>query len=134
MHKRFVKIIVVLFILFISSVSVSANAALYVYEGNESGEVIIYTDDVNVLVKKEKLTFEVPELNDYFKDLASLEAYPSKLSVEYTFYNSGDEDLNLRLMFPLGNIPDSLNVEDLDFDGYDVSLDGEKIEKNLRFS
>ncbi len=134
MHKRFAKIIVALFILFTSSVSLSANAALYVYEGNESGEVIIDTDDVEVLVQKEKLTFEVPEFSDYFKDLASLEEYPSKLSVEYAFYNSGDEDLNLRLMFPLGNIPDSLNVKDLDFDSYNVSLDGEKIAKSLRFS
>ncbi len=50
------------------------------------------------------------------------------------FYNQSEEDLDLRLMFPVGNIPGSLYILDPNFDYYEVLADGERIDKHLRFS
>ena len=86
MFKRVTGIMCSLLAMLLLSVQVSANSALYFYEGNESGEVIIDTEGVDVFVKKERLTFDIPEFNDYFKELKSFEDYPLKLEAEYTFY------------------------------------------------
>ena len=132
--KRFISIIVIL----IMTLDISANSALMYYTGNKSGEVIYYGDeDIPIILDKEVLTFELPDVPDYFRSTEDIENYDNRILVDYTFTNPSDEDIKMRLLFPIGNVPYNYIAEDFTYDDlkdHGVYVNDQKIEAKVRYS
>lgn len=84
------------------------------------------------------LTYDVPKLpEEEYTDLASLQDYPARLKLDYTFYNSTDKEQTVQMLFAVGNVPSY--VKDMGTGAqraalYQVELGGERITPELRFA
>ncbi len=122
----------------ILAVDTRANSALLHYTGNRNGRVVYYGDeDIPVVLEKEILTFKIFDVPDIFTSEEELKTYDSHIEVEYSFNNPSAEDISMRLLFPIGNIPpyylaEEFNLNDLDDHG--VYIDGKKVCTELRYS
>ncbi len=113
-----------------------ANSAQRYWEGVSSTGAIVMDEDCPLEVQSEKLVFDIGEFPDYtLKE--SFSAYSSNVSAEYTFYNPADYTVRATLVFPFGKIPywyyDGEAVSG-DADKYAITVNGENVEKKLRFT
>jgi len=116
---RFLLCLTIVFLILLSPLSVSANSAPKRWDGvTLSGS---YATDAScpLIVENERLVFDI---QDFSSDKATVTA-------EYTFRNPTSETITATLLFPFGNLPYDLNIEQ-----YDITANGEKIAKRLRHS
>ena len=98
--KRIIAAILVLFLLFGGTPSVSANSAQTYWEGVDSTGVIITDGESPIVVEHELLTFDLQEFPDYHR---YAEDYPNKVTAQYTFHNPSDMTVTAKLFFPFGD-------------------------------
>ena len=148
MKHNFKKIICLLICtLFISTllpITVSANSAQTHWRGVDSTGAMVVGDNCPIQVTKEVLTFDIAEFpSNYYRDSAEFLAYTGKVTAEYTFYNPTDLTVTATLAFPFGKQPDYANTYDeetrsyvtnIDTGKYDITINGEAIEKKIRYT
>ncbi len=125
-----------------SAVPVSANSAQTKWSGTTSTGTIVTDTDCPVIVESEVLTFDIQEFpKHHYKEISEYLSYSSNVTAEYTFYNPADYTISATLIFPFGAVPDygylydSYTGERLlntDTEKYNITVDGEAIEKTLR--
>lgn len=112
---------------------VSANSAQQHWSGTDASGAIITDGDSPIVVEKELLTFDLAEFPaNYYQEQTDFLAYTGKVTAEYTFYNPSDMTVTATLAFPFGNLPDYANNDSSDIEKYDVTVNGEAIEKTVR--
>lgn len=119
-----------------------ANSAQLQWTGTDRTGAIITDEACPVIVEKEQLTFDIPEFpRQHYRKTDDYLAYDSRVSAEYTFYNPSDYTVNAALVFPFGRVPDygivyeeetGEQVLHADTDKYNITVNGEEIEKTLR--
>lgn len=134
MKKRIFTVFITVFMLFNMGVTAFANAGPSVWYGADSASVVIM-DDCPLIVEKEILTFDIYQKPyEYFEGLQeNAEQYTDKFTAQYTFYNPTDTDITAQLAFPLGMVPDYINMK-IDTEKYTVSVDNKEIEKEIRYT
>ncbi|MBR5520913.1 MAG: hypothetical protein IKU54_02855, partial [Oscillospiraceae bacterium] len=133
--KKIFKAFVLFTVLFnLFTITASANAGPSVWYGADSASVVIM-DDCPLTVEKEILTFDIYQKPyEYFEGLQeNAEQYTDMFTAQYTFYNPTDRDITAQLAFPLGMVPDYINMK-LDTEKYTVSVDDREIEKEIRYT
>jgi len=129
----------------IFSISSSANSAQTWWKGTDASGVIVTDDESPVIVKNEVLTFNIDSFpENYYRSEYEMKSYTASVTAQYTFYNPSDYDVTARLLFPFGEKPmyfyeyyDNEKDEYVDFDDtekYEIILNGEPVEKKLRFT
>lgn len=101
--------------------------------------------DSPIVVERERLIFDIKEFPlGYYSTPEEYLSYGGKVTAEYTFYNSSGYEVTAKLLFPFGRRPMyAPNMYDEDKDSYrdvddtlnyDITVNGEVIEKKLRHS
>lgn len=108
---------------------VSANSAAKITWGTDVNGVVSRSENCPLEVKGEKLNFYIPSF-PILPDQPSGEAY---VSAEYTFSNPTDLEIDAELVFPFGTVPDYMSDYE-DLSDFDIRIDGEVIEKQLRYT
>lgn len=86
---------------------VSANSALYEWQGSIAGGVTVQEEDCPVVVERERLVFTVGELpQTEYPSADSFDEYGAHVTAEYDFYNPADYDAAMTLVFPYGTLPE----------------------------
>ncbi|MBQ7889297.1 MAG: hypothetical protein IJ356_06015 [Erysipelotrichaceae bacterium] len=132
----------ILMTLVLSMSSVYANSAQTRWSGTDSTGAIVLDEDSPIIVEKELLTFDINEFpQSYYRDMNDFVAYSAKVTAEYTFYNPSDYTITATLAFPFGGTADYADLYDhelnkrllnVDTEKYDVTIDGQAIEKQIR--
>lgn len=125
-----------------SDVMASANSAQSYWEGVDSMGAVITDTQCPIEVQHEKLTFDIPQFpSNYYDNIDDFLAYNAKVMATYTFYNPADYTVKARLVFPFGNLPyygygATIYNDEVasDIEKYDVTVNGQPIEKNLRYT
>ena len=134
--KRFLKVFVLTVLLFnMAGISGFANSGPTFWYGADSSNITM-REDCPLVVEKEVLTFDITsQLDDYYseKDAEEFKKYADKFTAEYTFYNPTDRDITAQRAFPIGVMPQYVNLE-RDMSKYSVSLNGAEIEKEIRYT
>lgn len=116
---------------------VSANSAQMHWHGISSSGALILGEDCPVVVNSEKLVFDIPHFpKEYYSedDADEIEEYDAKVSATYEFENPADYDVNVRLAFPFGAVPDYFGSEKYLKSKYSVTVDGEDVDKKVRYT
>ena len=134
--KRFLKIFILAVMMFgMANTSVFANSGPTFWYGTDSSNIIM-RDNCPLVVNKEVLTFDITnQLDEYYSenDAEEFKNYTDMFTAEYTFYNPTNEDITAQLAFPIGVMPQYVNLE-RDMSKYSVSLNGAEIEKEIRYT
>ena len=119
-----------------------ANSAQAQWSGTTAAGALVTDDACPLAVEKETLVLDIPEFpQSYYGDLDSYLSYGGKVTAEYTFYNPADYTVNAVLVFPFGTLPDYGYAWDreteepvlgADTEKYEITVDGEAVEKTLR--
>lgn len=143
--KRSVSVILILFALSVAfMIPTNANSAQTHWRGVDSTGAVVIDDSCPVEVAKEVLTFDISEFpENYYRDAEEYLAYTGRVTAEYTFYNPTDITVTATLAFPFGTQPDYANVYDeesqtyvtnVDTEKYDITVNGEAIDKKIRYT
>ena len=129
-------------ILLFSPVTALANSAQTYFRGISPTGTMVTGEQSPLIVEQERLTFDLQEFPlEYYSSLEDYLAYTGRVTAEYTFHNPADYDVTVKLAFPFGQTPDygySYNHETeqqvyaADGEKYDITVDGESIEKTVR--
>lgn len=129
-------------ILLFSPVTALANSAQTYFRGISPTGTMVTGEQSPLIVEQEQLTFDLQEFPlEYYSSLEEYLAYTGRVTAEYTFHNPADYDVTVKLAFPFGQTPDygySYNHETeqqvyaADGEKYDITVDGESIEKTVR--
>lgn len=128
----------IIFILF--TMPVHANSLPDIWEGEKGNMTVLMNKDCPIEVESELLTFDVQEfLEEEYREPEDFLAYTGKVTAEYTFYNPTDSKITARLAFPFGRYPSAAADPETweytdDTEKYDITVNGEKIKKNLRYT
>ncbi len=125
-------------------VTISANSAQSWFEGIDSTGAMMADEESPIIVERELLTFDISGFPDsYYDEKDEFDSYASKVSAEYTFYNPSEFTVTAKLMFPFGNMPSYIHKyydDDGEYksfddtDKYDITVNGEIVEKKIRHS
>lgn len=121
---------------------VAANSAQSYWKGTDATGAIVTDNDCPIVVEHELLTFDVQDFPEpHYTSAEAFLAYPGKVTAEYSFYNPADYSVTATLRFPFGVLPDYAVTYDEskqkrcdDTVKYEISVNGEVIEKTLRHS
>ena len=132
--KITVAVIALLLMLPFMIIPASANSRAQEWYGRDANGAVVVGDNVPIEVTSEFLTFDIQTL-PYAKyyTTESFLAYDSKVTAEYTFHNPTDMTVTAKLLFPFGTSPE-YGLRYVDLDKYGVTINGEKIEANIRYS
>lgn len=133
--KRFIiGICICLLGISLTMTTVLANSAQTHWTGTDSTGTIVLEEDSPIIVEKELLTFDIQEFPlSYYSDSNEFLNYTAKVTAEYTFYNPSDYSVTATLAFPFGGTADYAYIEDtVDTEKYDITIDGEVIDKQIR--
>ena len=125
--------------------SASANSAQVSFDGSSATGAVILDRDSPIEVEQELLTFNIKDFpKAYYENAADADKYSSSVTAEYHLYNPSELDVTARLLFPFGAVPyynmhmyDSETDTYYDYDDtakYAITLDGEEIEKTVRYT
>ena len=138
--KRMICLIMVTVLGFLIVQPVCANSMPDIWYGEKGNMAFPMDDDCPIEVKKEILTFDVQEFpQTEYQTEQEFREYDGKVTAEYTFYNPTDEKITARLAFPLGGYsylamnPETYEYWD-DTEKYDITVDNEMVEKELRYT
>lgn len=90
------------------SETAQANSAPPYWVGSDGMGAILAGDQCPVEVEKEHLRFSLGEFPTalFGDDAEAFKDYGGRFTAEYTFYNPTEEAVDLRLVFPLGTLPE----------------------------
>lgn len=114
-----------------------ANSAMTEWTGTNSSGSMVVGEDCPIVVRSEKLVFDVPVFpDDYYgiSDTDAFEKYNASVTATYEFYNPEDYSVDMRLMFPFGAIPTYMETGFDLSSKYAITADGEDVEKKVRYS
>ena len=124
-----------------------ANSAQKRWDGVDATGAMISGEDTSdspIIVEKEVLTFDIPEFpQEYYREQEDYLSYGGKVTAEYTFYNPSEYTVTAKLLFPFGNEPDyaynynhetDQRVSNIDTEKFDILVNGEAVEKKIRYS
>jgi len=117
------------------SITCFANSGQTSWYGSSNGGSITFDKDCPIVVEKEKLTFDIPEFpKTYYENTEDFLKYSASVTAQYTFVNPTDYEITATLAFPFGSLPSYTYFEDfaVDFEKYDVTVNGNKITKKQR--
>lgn len=117
------------------NITAFANSGPSYWYGADSANIVM-RENCPLVVEKEVLTFDIyNQLDGYYgeNEAEKFSQYTDKFTAEYTFYNPTDKDITAQLAFPLGMMPEYVNLE-RDMSQYSVSLNGTEIEKEIRYT
>ena len=128
-----------------TAVPAFANSAQTRFEGVNSTGAIMTDKESPIVVEKELLTFDIQEFPaEYYRTADEFLAYGAKVTAEYTFYNPSEYTVTSTLLFPFGNLPDynsgvydeeiGASIYFNDTEKFDITIDGEAIDKKVRHS
>ena len=128
-----------------NGIKASANSAQTYWSGVDGTGAIVMDEHCPIEVQHEKLVFDIPEFPaNYYYEIEDFAKYDAKVSATYTFYNPADYTVKATLAFPFGQMPyyaPYVYDEELgeskpyvDTDKYDITVNGEVIEKKTRFT
>ncbi|MBE6789110.1 MAG: hypothetical protein E7539_05520 [Ruminococcaceae bacterium] len=132
------KLLLVLFsVLFIAVFGLTcfANSGQTSWQGSSNAGTVIFDKDCPIEVEKEKLVFDIPEFpSTYYESSEDFLDYSASVTAQYTFKNPADYDVTATLAFPFGVLPSYTYFDDfaIDFEKYDVTVNGGKIGKKQR--
>ncbi|MCH5278843.1 MAG: hypothetical protein J1E60_03545 [Christensenellaceae bacterium] len=143
--KVFALMLCMILLLGFGAVPTSANSVPKFWSGSTGMGAIIADEDCPIVVENELLTFDIHEFpeRDYEQTQDFLE-YSAFVTAQYTFYNPADYTIIATLVFPFGKLPSYGNgysfwdsklgmyVNVNDTDKYDITINGNVIEKTLR--
>ncbi len=119
-----------------------ANSAQAQWSGGAATGAIVTDDTCPLVVEQERLVLDIPEFpRQYYGTREAYLSYGGKVTAEYTFYNPADYTVEAVLVFPFGTVPDygfawdpetDEAVLGADTEKYDITVDGEVVEKTLR--
>ncbi|MDY2880445.1 MAG: hypothetical protein SOT34_05895 [Candidatus Borkfalkiaceae bacterium] len=122
----------------------SANSAQTWFEGtNAAGVVMMTGTESPVVVERELLTLDIPDLPPdptYYYEEDRRASFDASVSAEYSFFNPSDYTITVRLLFPFGRLPsypyDFSDGEEVwsDIEKYTVTADGAPVETTVRHS
>ena len=121
-------------LLLLSPVTAFANSAQTYFRGISSTGTMVTGAQSPIIVEHEQLTFDLQEFPiEHYAEEETYLAYSGKVTAEYTFHNPADYDVTAKLAFPFGQTPDyGYGFLAADGEKYDVLVDGEPIERNIR--
>ena len=147
MRKRIKLVSVASLLLLLGTVSVpftktEANSAQTRWNGVSSTGAIVAEGTCPIEVTNEKLTFDLQEFPQNYFTKEEYLAYEAKVTATYSFYNPTDYTVRATLVFPFGKFPDYAPIQQdddgfspvFDTDKYDITVNGEAVEKTLRHS
>ncbi|MCI9149719.1 MAG: hypothetical protein HFI42_04355 [Lachnospiraceae bacterium] len=123
-----------------------ANSAQARWSGISSTGAMVTDESCPIEVERELLTFDLMEFPaDYFMDEGAYQSYGGQVTAEYSFYNPADYTVTATLLFPMGNPPSYHGISygidglysrstDVDADKFNITVNGNVIEKQLRHS
>ena len=142
--KTICLLICTLFISTLLPITANANSAQTHWRGVDSTGAMVVGENCPIEVTKEVLTFDISEFPaNYYREKEDYLAYTGKVTAEYTFYNPTDLTVTATLAFPFGKQPDYASIYDeesqsyvtnVDTEKYDITINGETIEKNIRYT
>ena len=114
----------------------SANSAQQRWNGSDATGAIITDGDSPIVVEHENLTFDINEFpQPYYNEESDFLAYSGRVTAEYHFYNPSDMTVTATLAFPFGEMPDyAYPFEEIEATNRDISVNGEAIEAELRYT
>ncbi len=131
MKKRIFPILAAccLFLPSVGGIVAEANSAPAYWEGTGVAGVVSATENCPVTVEKELLTLDIQAFpfGEHADGIASFTA-------DYTFYNPTEQEIQMRLYFPFGKLPDYVSVGELNGAGYQVLSDGGELSYSLRYT
>ena len=140
--RKFVSWSLVLLLLSMLAVPVSANSAQTHWRGTDITGAIIDGESCPITVQHEMLTFDLQQFPEqHYRQVSDYLSYTGKVTAEYTFHNPAEYSVEATLVFPFGAVPDYGHIHDSesgerllysDTEKYDITVDGETIEKRLR--
>lgn len=138
--KRAISLVIASILILLTVQPVCANSMPDIWYGEKGNMTMPMEEDCPIEVKQEILTFDVQEFpkEEYATSDEFLE-YDGKVTAEYTFYNPTDSKITARLAFPFGGYPligenpETGEYTD-DTKKYDICVNGEKVETNLRYT
>lgn len=143
MKKIFVFALAILMLMTVC-IPAHANSAQVHWQGVNATGAIIADGNSPIIVEKELLTFDIAQFpQNYYSNIAEYLSYTGRVTAEYTFYNPSDYTVTAKLMFPFGAQPTYASnydyetgnrIDHADTEKYDVTVNGETIEKNLRYT
>lgn len=89
---------------------VSANSALYLWEGSAAGGVAVVGGECPVTVESETLVFTINDLPTDYGD-ARMEEYEAHVTAAYSFYNPAAYEVKMTLAFPYGRMPEYVQAD-----------------------
>jgi len=121
-------------LLLLTPMTAFANSAQTYFRGIAPSGAVVTGEQSPIIVEKELLTFDLQEFPlNYYAEEAEYLAYSGKVTAEYTFHNPADYDVTAKLAFPFGQTPDyAYGFFGLDGEKYEILVDGEPIERNIR--
>lgn len=132
------KIGLIVLILTLLITPVQANSAQTWFEGRDSSGIVVLKDSSPLVVRHEKLTFNISDFPQYLSSLENFKSYNSHVIAQYQIYNPSSLTIKSRLLFPFGINPSYMNQynqqenKNEDIDQYLVSVDDKEINKTLR--
>lgn len=119
--------------------SASANSAPPYWEGATGAGAIMAGEQCPIQVEKEHLKLELGDLpSGVFASEEEFHSYGGKFTAEYTFYNPTAEDLDVKLVFPFGKLPEyaprSEEFSEQEAAGYKITADGKDVPYELRYT
>ena len=124
------------------TIPVSANSAQTSWSGVSSTGAVCQAENSPLEVKKEVLTFDLPDFPYPDEPSMDLTEYHNSFTAEYTFFNPSEYTITASLLFPFGTWPSYVSSYDdsnyatfyADLEKYNVTVDGVPIEKEIRHS
>ena len=128
-----------------SGIMASANSAQTYWESIDATGAVVMDEECPIEVQHEKLVFDIPQFpSSYYQNVEDFVAYNASVSATYTFYNPADYTVKATLAFPFGALPyyapydyddeTGERITFLDTKKYNITIDGEEIEKKFRYT
>ena len=141
--KRFFAAFLLLLAVILSAAPAApANSALRRWHGSDASGAIVRSKECPIIVQDELLTFDIPDFpKEEYNNIKDFGRYQAKVTARYTFYNPTDETVTADIVFPFGATPSysyyynertDTAYSMIDYEKYDITVNGEKVEKSLR--
>lgn len=129
----------------VAGITATANSAQTYWEGIDATGAVVMDEECPIEVQHEKLVFDIPQFpSNYYPSVEDFARYNASVSATYTFYNPADYTVKATLAFPFGTLPyyapydyddeTGERITFLDTEKYNVTVDGEEIEKKFRYT
>lgn len=137
--KKIINVIFSAVLFFSVSMSAFANSGPSSWRGSNATGMAAIDENCPLEVKKEVLNFEINQFpRDHYSDRTAeeLEKYNDRFTANYTFYNPKDYDVTATLAFPLGALPEYVDIQTdfSDSEKYNVTVNGTAVEKEIKFT